>query len=193
MFFGKSFKPELCSLVLAPRGSRIRLCFENCRLRRNAQIAFLQAIRERENTDDHHLCLRLDQTYFERHIFIQILDSNKVDTLKLDYWLGRLLHNECIQALTQSQLHCFDGNATLPCFSPLEQYTPFLNNLQFEDHLKALVLHNVMPTDKPTNCLITILHRHPNLTSFGIISAKLSPQHWLEFLDAVRMHPSHVS
>jgi len=100
MFFGKSFKLELCSLLLAPRGSGIRPCIAHCRLRRNAQVAFLQAIRERENTNDHLLCLRLNQTYFERHIFVQILSLNKVDRLKLDYLLGQLLHNECIQALT---------------------------------------------------------------------------------------------
>jgi len=190
MFIGNSFKPELCSLMLAPRGSRIRLCFAKCTFYKEAQAAILHAVAARQDTEDHLLCFRLVGTYFENQNFIQLLDSNKVDTLELeDYDLGRL-DLECIQALTRSHLRRLDVKPNLPRSGPIVGYMPFLNSLQFSNHLEELVLHNVGLKEEDNNCLVTILRSNPRLISFGMVNGGLPPQHWLELLSAIQMHPS---
>jgi len=99
-FTQNPFRTKLCSLVLAPRGSRIRLWFARCTFSRRAENAFIEAVAAREDTDDHLLCLRLNHTFFDTQNFIRLLDSKKVDTLKFNLYALERLDNKCIQVLT---------------------------------------------------------------------------------------------
>jgi len=188
-FIGEEFEAELCSLVLSPRGSRIRHRFVNCLFDRRAQEACLHAVAAREDTDDHRLCLRLEKTKIQTQNFIRLLDSNKVDSLELDYDLD-WLDNECIQALTRSQLRRFDLSPEWPQY---DKFVLLLNSLPFGQHLKELALHSVILEGKENNCLVTILRNTPNLLHFGIMSSRLSQQQQVELMDAIQMHPSLTS
>jgi len=113
-FTEQPFPAKLCSLVLSPRGSCISLCFVRCKFFEEieeAQEAFLHAIAARENTDDHLLRLHLDQSFSGKQNLIALLDSKKVDTLEVGYYVSSW-DNECIQALKRSQLRRFGVSST---------------------------------------------------------------------------------